>query len=180
MNKEVVKTTGALATGRTSASTIRRATGGRGKMQSTMRIVISVFLFTSVIASTYHSNAKLRRDGVLNLYPFPRVGRASRNTWQLPLNDLYLEYEPAEKRQLYAFPRVGRSDLGLVRGESPHDFAPMPVRRTENPGMWFGPRLGRSFKSDDDDITLQNETSEHSDPEQTDPVHVERKKRQSN
>lgn len=40
--------------------------------------------------------------------------------------------------------------MGLVRGESPHEFAPMPVRRTENPGMWFGPRLGRSFKSDDD------------------------------
>ncbi|XP_075982182.1 cardio acceleratory peptide capability [Anticarsia gemmatalis] len=149
-------------------------------MQPTMRIFVSLFLFSSALASAYHSSVKLRRDGVLNLYPFPRVGRASRNTWQLPLNDLYLEYEPSEKRQLYAFPRVGRSDLSLVRGEPAHEYAPMPVRRTESPGMWFGPRLGRSFKSDDDDLTIQNERSEHSDPEQTEPLHGDRKKRQAN
>ncbi|KAF9804339.1 hypothetical protein SFRURICE_011954, partial [Spodoptera frugiperda] len=127
------------------------------------------------------SSAKLRRDGVLNLYPFPRVGRASRNTWQLPLNDLYLEYEPStmEKRQLYAFPRVGRSDLSLSRVDS-HEFQPTAVRRTESPGMWFGPRLGRSFKSDDDaEFTVQNENNDHSEPEQTEPVHEERRKRQT-
>ncbi|PZC81310.1 hypothetical protein B5X24_HaOG212922 [Helicoverpa armigera] len=148
-------------------------------MQPSMRIIVSMALLASTLASAYHSSAKLRRDGVLNLYPFPRVGRASRNTWQLPLNDLYLEYEPsAEKRQLYAFPRVGRSDLSLSRPDS-HEFQPMAVRRTESPGMWFGPRLGRSFKSDDDEIIIQNENTDHSEPEQTEPVHEDRRKRQT-
>ncbi|XP_022823728.1 cardio acceleratory peptide 2b isoform X2 [Spodoptera litura] len=149
-------------------------------MQPTMRIVVSMVLLASALASAYHSSAKLRRDGVLNLYPFPRVGRASRNTWQLPLNDLYLEYEPStmEKRQLYAFPRVGRSDLSLSRVDS-HEFQPTAVRRTDSPGMWFGPRLGRSFKSDDDEFTVQNENNDHSEPEQTEPVHEERRKRQT-
>nr|AXY04240.1 capability/cardioacceleratory peptide 2b [Spodoptera exigua] len=149
-------------------------------MQPTMRIVVSMVLLASALASAYHSSAKLRRDGVLNLYPFPRVGRASRNTWQLPLNDLYLDYEPStmEKRQLYAFPRVGRSDLSLSRVDS-HEFQPTAVRRTESPGMWFGPRLGRSFKTDDDDFTMQNENNDHSEPEQTEPVHEERRKRQT-
>ncbi|KAH9644430.1 hypothetical protein HF086_000681 [Spodoptera exigua] len=88
-------------------------------MQPTMRIVVSMVLLASALASAYHSSAKLRRDGVLNLYPFPRVGRASRNTWQLPLNDLYL------------------------------------------------------------DFTMQNENNDHSEPEQTEPVHEERRKRQT-
>ncbi|KAJ8720941.1 hypothetical protein PYW08_006406 [Mythimna loreyi] len=146
-------------------------------MQPAMRIIVSMALLASAIASTYHSNAKLRRDGVLNLYPFPRVGRASRNTWQLPLNDMYLEYEPIEKRQLYAFPRVGR-DLSMSRADS-HEFQPMPLRRTESPGMWFGPRLGRAFKSDDDELTIPNETNDHSEPEQTEPINEDRRKRQT-
>ncbi|KAJ8728667.1 hypothetical protein PYW07_006363 [Mythimna separata] len=161
-------------------SVIRRATGwGDTTMQPTMRIIVSMALLASAIASAYHSSAKLRRDGVLNLYPFPRVGRASRNTWQLPLNDLYLEYEPTvEKRQLYAFPRVGR-DLSMSRPDS-HEFQPMPLRRTESPGMWFGPRLGRGgFKSDDDEIAIPNETNDHSEPEQTEPINEDRRKRQT-
>lgn len=47
-------------------------------------------VYWSLFILSTDSNIKLRRDGVLNLYPFPRVGRASRNTWQLPKNDLYL------------------------------------------------------------------------------------------
>lgn len=58
------------------------------------------------------------------------------------------DYEPAEKRQLYAFPRVGRSDMSLLR--EPYAEVQVPAKRTDNPGMWFGPRLGRSFKSDED------------------------------
>nr|C0HKS6.1 RecName: Full=CAPA peptides; Contains: RecName: Full=CAPA-periviscerokinin 1; Short=CAPA-PVK-1; Contains: RecName: Full=CAPA-periviscerokinin 2; Short=CAPA-PVK-2; Contains: RecName: Full=CAPA-periviscerokinin 3; Short=CAPA-PVK-3; Contains: RecName: Full=CAPA-trypto-pyrokinin; AltName: Full=CAPA-tryptoPK; Contains: RecName: Full=CAPA-precursor-related peptide 3; Short=CAPA-PP-3; Flags: Precursor [Agrotis ipsilon] len=155
-------------------------------MQPTMRIIVSMALLAYAVASAYHSNVKLRRDGKMVLYPFPRVGRASGNTWQLPLNDLYPEYEPAQvKRQLYAFPRVGRdpvmSRLGrsdLSRVES-HEFQPMAVRRTESPGMWFGPRLGRAFKNDDDEITIQNESNDHSEPEQTELIHEDRRKRQT-
>ncbi|KAI8440914.1 hypothetical protein MSG28_009212 [Choristoneura fumiferana] len=54
-------------------------------MQSITRIAVSMFLV-----------AKLRRDGILNLYPFPRVGRASAQTWQVPLNDFYLDYPVGE------------------------------------------------------------------------------------
>lgn len=74
------------------------------------------------------------------------------------------EYKPSQKRQLYAFPRVGRSE-GVFRMPS---HVPMTLeqlllehsrthenskRATEiksekDPGMWFGPRLGRSFKQD--------------------------------
>ncbi|KAL0879505.1 hypothetical protein ABMA27_003248 [Loxostege sticticalis] len=121
------------------------------------------------------SSAKLRRDGVLNLYPFPRVGRASRHTWQVPVNDLYLDYEPAEKRQLYAFPRVGRSDMSLLR--EPYAEVQVPAKRTDNPGMWFGPRLGRSFKSDEDDIAVQRENA-RSEPERMEPIHEDREKRE--
>ncbi|KAM3965949.1 CAPA/CAP2b protein [Aphomia sociella] len=144
-------------------------------MQSSVRLVAALVLLTSALASAYNNGAKLRRDGVLNLYPFPRVGRAGRHTWQVPHNDLYLEYEPIEKRQLYAFPRVGRSDLSLFREQilEPH------VRRADNNGMWFGPRVGRSFKSEDDDITFQNDNSDHSEPEQMEPLHNERVKRQT-
>lgn len=53
------------------------------------------------------------------------------------------EYEPVEKRQLYAFPRVGRSE------------SRDPARRTvEQAGMWFGPRVGRS------DPTLQENVND--------------------
>ncbi|XP_064292677.1 CAPA peptides isoform X2 [Plodia interpunctella] len=124
-------------------------------MQSLVRLAVSLILLTSVLASAYHNNAKLRRDGVLNLYPFPRVGRAGRHTWQVPLppSEMYLEYEPLEKRQLYAFPRVGRGDPSLFR-DALRSETQMPKRRggvSENTGMWFGPRIGRSFKSEDDE-----------------------------
>ncbi|KAG6440347.1 CAPA peptides [Manduca sexta] len=142
-------------------------------MQSAVRLVVCLFLLSSVLGGSYQSGPKLRRDGVLNLYPFPRVGRASHHTWQIPINDLYLEYDPVDKRQLYAFPRVGRSELSLLRPEQHLDaLQPVPARRTEGPGMWFGPRLGRSFKSDEDEITIQNNNLERSEPEL-----MERKKR---
>ncbi|XP_028170904.1 CAPA peptides [Ostrinia furnacalis] len=145
-------------------------------MQPSFRIVVSLVLLYSAMATAYHSSAKLRRDGVLNLYPFPRVGRASRHTWQVPINDLYLDYEPVEKRQLYAFPRVGRDMPSLRDPYAEHIQA--PVKRTDNPGMWFGPRLGRSFKSDEDDITVQSERVARSDPERMEPLHEDREKRQ--
>ncbi|XP_060806368.1 CAPA peptides [Amyelois transitella] len=151
-------------------------------MQSIVRVAVCLILLTSVLASAYHNSAKLRRDGVLNLYPFPRVGRASRHTWQVPLppSEMYLEYEPLEKRQLYAFPRVGRGDPSLFQDALRSDMQ-LPKRRgvSDNNGMWFGPRVGRSFKSEDDDITFQNESRDHSDPELMDPVPVEREKRQT-
>ncbi|XP_049878841.1 CAPA peptides [Pectinophora gossypiella] len=190
-------------------------------MQFAARIIVSIFVLTSALATAYHNSAKLRRDGVLNLYPFPRVGRANHRTWEVPVNDFYLEdYEPVQKRQMYAFPRVGRSD--------PHDFQSVrhpdtamwygpklqrivseyepiekrqlyafprvgrdardslrpdqmqsPIRRTDSPGMWFGPRLGRSVKTDDDDIMIQNEANERSQPEQMEVDHMDRKKRQT-
>ncbi|XP_026751724.1 CAPA peptides-like [Galleria mellonella] len=143
-------------------------------MQSSVRLVAALVLLTSALASAYHNSAKLRRDGVLNLYPFPRVGRANRHTWQVPHNEMYLDYEPIEKRQLYAFPRVGRSDLSLLREPVAE---PLHVRRSDTNGMWFGPRVGRSFKSEDDDITFQNESSDRSEPELMEPVHEEREKR---
>ncbi|CAH0663577.1 unnamed protein product [Chilo suppressalis] len=152
-------------------------------MQSPVRIVVSTFLLTSVIASAYHSSAKLRRDGVLNLYPFPRVGRASKHTWQVPLSDFYLEYEPmTAKRQLYAFPRVGRSDATLLRDQFPGAAAggAEEAQRADGPGMWFGPRLGRSFKTDEDEISIQGDNTGRSDPEQMESTpHEDRKKRQT-
>ncbi|XP_026318151.1 CAPA peptides-like [Hyposmocoma kahamanoa] len=148
-------------------------------MQSAARIAVSVFLLSSALVSASHNGAKLRRDGILNLYPFPRVGR-SHHTWQVPLNDFILgEYEPEAKRQLYAFPRVGRSESSMIHPEPfrADQQQSVAIRRTDSPGMWFGPRLGRAFKSDEDDITIQNE-NERSEPEQIELDHVERSKRQ--
>ncbi|XP_061717302.1 CAPA peptides [Cydia pomonella] len=147
-------------------------------MQSIARIAMSMILVSSAFAA-YQTSAKLRRDGVLNLYPFPRVGRAH-HTWEVPLNDFYLEYKPAEKRQLYAFPRVGRSE---VRGNpSLYRLEELFHRQNEkregenedSTGMWFGPRLGRAYKSEED-----YQANEHSEPEHIDPE-VERKKRHTN
>nr|QMS54684.1 capability [Grapholita molesta] len=150
-------------------------------MQSIARIAISMILVSSAFAA-YQTSAKLRRDGVLNLYPFPRVGRAH-HTWQVPLNDFYLEYKPAEKRQLYAFPRVGRSEVrdhpSLDRLEELFHRHQSEKREGENgdsTGMWFGPRLGRAYKSEED--TYQ--ANEHGEPEHIDPELTERKKRQTN
>ncbi|KAL4713477.1 hypothetical protein ACJJTC_010462 [Scirpophaga incertulas] len=142
----------------------------QGAMKSPLKIITCTILLFSVIASAYHSSAKLRRDGVLNLYPFPRVGRASRHTWQVPIDNMYIEYEPATKRQLYAFPRVGRSNPALLRDGTAQAHA-------EDPGMWFGPRLGRSYKTDEYDATLHN--ADRSEPEQMEAVHEDRKKRQA-
>ncbi|XP_026736162.1 CAPA peptides-like isoform X2 [Trichoplusia ni] len=120
-------------------------------MQSTMKFVVAMVMLASALASAYNSDVKLRRDGMLNLYPFPRVGRVSRNTWQIPIDDVYNDYETFSGRRqqenhMKPFPRSGRSALPMG---SPNEFQPVAVRRTESPGMWFGPRLGRSFKSDD-------------------------------
>ncbi|XP_045504746.1 CAPA peptides-like [Colias croceus] len=148
-------------------------------MQAAARITLSMFLLVTVVSAS-HSGTKLRRDGVLNLYPFPRVGRSSHQTWQIPINDL-LDQE-IDKRQLYAFPRVGRSypmqmsprleDLIFGRNRF--------VKResegaSDSTGMWFGPRLGRGFRSEDDEMPNQEERSE---PEQTDPEQTGREKRQ--
>ncbi|XP_072945630.1 CAPA peptides [Epargyreus clarus] len=160
-------------------------------MQSAGRIILSLFVISHVVTSAYHSGAKLRRDGVLNLYPFPRVGRSGPQTWKIPINDLYLESEPAIKRQLYAFPRVGRTPLSpydlsplkleelllKARGRS-HGFVKRESEGDPDNGMWFGPRLGRGFRSDDDDVS-QNGSSERSEQEQIEPDHVDREKRQT-
>ncbi|VVD00150.1 unnamed protein product, partial [Leptidea sinapis] len=123
-------------------------------MESAVRITISVLLLAIVNAHVSHSGTKLRRDGVLNLYPFPRVGR-SHQTWQIPTDDL-LDRD-IDKRQLYAFPRVGRSDLRgvhlpprleemLLRS---HGFVKRESESESDTGMWFGPRLGRGIRSED-------------------------------
>ncbi|XP_073954700.1 cardio acceleratory peptide capability [Choristoneura fumiferana] len=162
-------------------------------MQSITRIAVSMFLVSSAFAASYQTSAKLRRDGILNLYPFPRVGRASAQTWQVPLNDFYLEYKPSEKRQLYAFPRVGRSeprehpnqpmlrieDILFRRHLGPKRSKTQETQESTGPdttGMWFGPRLGRAYKSEED-----YPVGEHSEPEHIDPeLNEDRKKRQAN
>ncbi|XP_034836416.1 CAPA peptides [Maniola hyperantus] len=154
-------------------------------MQCTTRYALSILLLSSVVSSSYHSSAKLRRDGVLNLYPFPRVGRAGSRTWQFD--------DPAPiKRQLYAFPRVGRSEQShpdyqlspqleelLFGRQNPfvkrQSFKQMEGKDTS--GMWFGPRLGRSFKSEDDDISEAD--AEKSEPEQLENTNMDREKRQT-
>ncbi|CAH0719055.1 unnamed protein product, partial [Brenthis ino] len=151
-------------------------------MQTTAIFALTLILASSIAASSYHSSTKLRRDGVLNLYPFPRVGRASHRTWEVPINDLQ---DGPMKRQLYAFPRVGRSDLRselqleelLFGRRNPYVKRDMyePHSDADTPGMWFGPRLGRGFKSEDDDIS-QND-ADRSESEQLE-VTQEREKRQ--
>ncbi|KAJ0172624.1 hypothetical protein K1T71_011763 [Dendrolimus kikuchii] len=151
-------------------------------MHSILKIVVSMFLLSSVVASTYQGSAKLRRDGILNLYPFPRVGRATHRTWQLPFNDAYLDSDQIKRSSLVPFPRIGRRDLSMLRPEPLHtdQNPPTGVRRTgDSPGMWFGPRLGRSFQSEEDDITVQTDNNYHSDPELMEPIHEERVKRQA-
>ncbi|XP_028027214.1 CAPA peptides-like [Bombyx mandarina] len=145
-------------------------------MQSTMKLLTIITLISITFNSSHQSGAKLRRDGVLNLYPFPRVGRASYRTWQIPINDVYLDYEPVEKRQLYAFPRVGRGGPPSDRNE-PHDD--LLGLHLDDPGMWFGPRLGRSLKNGDDDVVNQNEDG-RSEREPIDQIaHEDRMKRRS-
>ncbi|XP_023941611.1 CAPA peptides [Bicyclus anynana] len=157
-------------------------------MQSSTRYVLSIILLSTVVGSSYHSSTKLRRDGVLNLYPFPRVGRANPRTWEI--SDMLLNQTPL-KRQLYAFPRVGRSG-GLetmspqleellfgrrnpfVKRQSLEQMEQMESKDT--PGMWFGPRLGRGFRSEDD--VSQNDM-EKSEPEQSE-TNMDREKRQTN
>ncbi|KAI5639803.1 hypothetical protein NE865_07703 [Phthorimaea operculella] len=100
-----------------------------------------------------YNGAKLRRDGVLNLYPFPRVGRAGPRSWQVPVSDFFIEeYEPMDKRQLYAFPRVGRAESSLRDLLQSDQLQASPIRRSDSPGMWFGPRLGRAVKSSEDEL----------------------------
>ncbi|CAH4034895.1 CAPA peptides-like [Pieris brassicae] len=147
-------------------------------MQSTPRIIISMFLIATVIAGSSHSGTKLRRDGVLNLYPFPRVGRSSHQTWQIPIHDLL--DQDLHKRQLYAFPRVGRSypiqispsKLEEILFGRSHGFAKRESESTDSTGMWFGPRLGRGFRSEDETISSED----RSEPEQID-LESEREKR---
>ncbi|CAH2240366.1 jg17361 [Pararge aegeria aegeria] len=135
------------------------------------------------------SSAKLRRDGVLNLYPFPRVGRANSRTWQI--SDMLSNPAPV-KRQLYAFPRVGRSEMNhpdyqmtpqleellfgrrnpFVKRESLEQ-----MEAKDTPGMWFGPRLGRAFRSEEDDISQSG--VEKSEPEQLENPEMDREKRQT-
>ncbi|CAG5054328.1 unnamed protein product [Parnassius apollo] len=162
-------------------------------MQPTARIALSMCVLISAIEIATSSSTKLRRDGVLNLYPFPRVGRAH-HTWQVPLNDEYFESELASKRQLYAFPRVGRSD-SEHRSEPYQHLNRLNVRLQEmmfgqprshenmkresestSGGMWFGPRIGRAYNYDD--ISSHRETSGQSDPEETENDLTARKKRQ--
>ncbi|XP_050355744.1 CAPA peptides [Nymphalis io] len=158
-------------------------------MQSLARLCLSVLLLASVVASSYHSSAKLRRDGVLNLYPFPRVGRASHRTWQVPIKDL-LDADQI-KRQLYAFPRVGRndplrSDVQLAPLENilfgrrnpfvKRQVLSEPQAEKDSTGMWFGPRLGRAYKREEDDVA-QNDT-ERSEPEEFE-AQTYREKRQN-
>ncbi|XP_013141173.1 PREDICTED: uncharacterized protein LOC106105425 [Papilio polytes] len=164
-------------------------------MQSTARIVLSIFVLVSVATTASTSSAKLRRDGVLNLYPFPRVGRAH-HTWQVPVNDQYLDSEPASKRQLYAFPRVGRGGYGytdqsnlnrinlrleeLLLGQQllgqprSNDYVKRESENT-NTGMWFGPRVGRSFNNDD---VINREEEKDNDSDES-AERIERKKRQT-
>ncbi|XP_038218939.1 CAPA peptides [Zerene cesonia] len=149
-------------------------------MQAAARITLSVFLLVTVVSAA-HSGTKLRRDGVLNLYPFPRVGRSSHQTWQIPINDLL--DQDLDKRQLYAFPRVGRSYPvqisprleDLIFGARNRFVKRKSEGTSDSTGMWFGPRLGRGFRSEDDDITAQEERSE---PEETEPEQPGREKRQ--
>ncbi|GBP12543.1 hypothetical protein EVAR_10214_1 [Eumeta japonica] len=147
------------------------------------------------------SSVKLRRDGVLNLYPFPRVGRSSHRTWEVPINDLYIDYKPAQKRQLYAFPRVGRGDVlyqmpekylspdnryqlrGLEELPLPdyrgHGYAKRESESTDKTSMWFGPRLGRSQKDFETDTdAAQPAVRGHEEPD-LEQYEVERKKRQT-
>ncbi|XP_068622912.1 CAPA peptides [Battus philenor] len=160
-------------------------------MQSFTRVAVSVCILISALATVSCSSVKLRRDGVLNLYPFPRVGRAH-NTWQVPINEGYQDSELAAKRQLYAFPRVGRSNFGYAEPNLSHaDFRLAEillgqqrsheyVKRESNignTGMWFGPRVGRSFSYDD--MNSWNDDTERSEPEVTEEEHIERKKRQT-
>ncbi|KAG7304896.1 hypothetical protein JYU34_010292 [Plutella xylostella] len=180
-------------------------------MHSATRIAVSAFLITSALATTYQSSAKLRRDGVLSLYPFPRVGRGGRAAWQLP-DQFYLDtYKPEQKRQLYAFPRVGRSDVPFtipqLQSRDPEPYPDAPLSRetirnivalmvgrgrgqygvskrgsesTDSTSMWFGPRLGRAMKSEDDDITVESQNKEQTEPELADmEMMEERKKRQA-
>ncbi|XP_045453638.1 CAPA peptides-like, partial [Melitaea cinxia] len=130
-------------------------------------IIFSVVLLASVVAS--HSTKTLRRDGVLHLYPFPRIGRASERTWQVPVND-YQDHEQV-KRQLYAFPRVGRNGLSQsdvqispqlenMLYERRNNFDKRESKLTSNQqGMWFGPRLGRAYKKEIDDYPRENESN---------------------
>ncbi|KPI98188.1 Cardio acceleratory peptide 2b [Papilio xuthus] len=165
-------------------------------MQSTARIALSICVLVSAVTTASSSSAKLRRDGVLNLYPFPRVGRAH-HTWQVPINDQYLDSELASKRQLYAFPRVGRSDFGyldqsnlnrinlrleeLLLGQQllgqprSNDYVKRESESTSS-GMWFGPRVGRSFNNDD--VINRKEDKESNDFEDS-AERIERKKRQT-
>ncbi|CAK1542576.1 unnamed protein product [Leptosia nina] len=144
-------------------------------MQSSAKFTISMFLIATAVA-TSHSGTKLRRDGVLNLYPFPRVGRSSHQSWQIPMNDLLDE----DKRQLYAFPRVGRSypmQMSPARLEEllfgrNRGFVKRESESTDSTGMWFGPRLGRAFRSEDDISSL-----DHSEPEELDSDQSSREKR---
>lgn len=66
--------------------------------------------------------------------------------------------EGMDKRQLYAFPRVGRSYpvqmsqaklADLLFGGS-RGFVKRASESTDSTGMWFGPRLGRGFRGEDD------------------------------
>lgn len=81
----------------------------------------------------------------------------------------YSDSELASKRQLYAFPRVGRGGYGypdqsnlnrinlrleeLLLGQQllgqprSNDYVKRESENT-NTGMWFGPRVGRSFNND--------------------------------
>ncbi|CAG9571861.1 unnamed protein product [Danaus chrysippus] len=130
-------------------------------MQSIAVASLCLFFLTSVVANSYHTSAKLRRDGVLNLYPFPRVGRAS-HTWQLPIKEKLPSQSVLDpestKRQLYAFPRVGR-DMSV------EDLYHYIKRQSLEPqskevGMWFGPRLGRAYHADDIEMTDEAERGE--------------------
>ncbi|CAH2055752.1 unnamed protein product, partial [Iphiclides podalirius] len=158
------------------------------KMQSAGKIAFSMCVLISAVATASTGSAKLRRDGVLNLYPFPRVGRAH-DTWQVPINDDSLDVDFASKRQLYVFPRVGRSEYGgrpdlnglnlrlaeiLLGQPRSHEYV---KRESESNGMWFGPRVGRSFSYNDDNGRF--EENGRGAPEEIETEHVDREKRQT-
>ncbi|CAH2087910.1 unnamed protein product [Euphydryas editha] len=117
------------------------------------------------ICVTNDTTKSLHHDGVLHLYPFPRIGRASERTWQVPVNDN--RDQRHVKRQLYAFPRVGRSEpsqfdfqlspqLENMLFERHNAFVKRESELSEQPGMWFGPRLGRAYKKEIDDLPLND------------------------
>ncbi|XP_041969791.1 CAPA peptides-like [Aricia agestis] len=140
-------------------------------MQFVAKISLSLFLLTSAVTSSYLNSVKFRRDGIAYVNPYPRIGRSSGQTWLVPIKGEFTG-EELSKRLMHAFPRIGRRSM--PRQADLVDMLQETKRESSEEGMWFGPRLGRSFRGDDDD-TAQNDVERNDLGAMEEP---ERRKRQ--